>query len=634
MKELQLSRYIRSYLPYIVAACLLLTFLVYLFLSSSQTYEASAVIKYEYRGAVNGKAPDGSNLDVSEVKTSAILTKVIDKLKLNNSMYSTDSLISRIKTQDILDKDEEQLKQAMLEEGEKYEPKPDTVIVSFSATNSEGPQFARAVLDEVLNTYFSEFGKKYLNVGAFTNPISKINDSNYDYIEMMDIINSSTSDTIKSLWARAEGENSFRSSATGYSFGDLANRFSFIQETKIASLYSRILEYQITKNKKILQSNYSERMTQNRITAQVQQKSISDLFKLIDDYRKQMMGSIKAAELTDPLYDHGTSKKTTNIDDTEEWTWEVADHTVTYDKHLTSWRDASEIKSNAMTDIDYYKYLMQHFVACKGLCGGDKLCAGTGKTCSDIGNPDYEKEREKVEKDLKVLVDELDGLFDAVEKTNDEYNEFLGQSNISTLSTVSVTEGLNIPMYMTIAFFFLVIVCCGSAILIGRMNDIISYAFFTDHLTGFNNRQSLDNFLTSNGRKVLDDGTVCVVVTIKNQVEINKALGRESGDNLIKYFADLLKELFAQSDTFKVYNGSSQFFIFVNRTDYITVEYLLQRFSLLLDNRDKFTGVDIHYSVGMSETSRNEIRAIRALLSKAVTRQAEHTAAAVKEDKQ
>ncbi|MBO4548043.1 MAG: hypothetical protein J5758_02405, partial [Abditibacteriota bacterium] len=235
MKELQLSRYIKQYLPYIIAACLLLTFLVYTFLSSSQSYKASAVIKYEYRGAAQGKAPDGSKLDVGEIKTSAIMSKVIDYLKLDKSQYSTDSLISRIKTQDILDKDEETLKAAMLEEGEKYEPKPDTVIVSFNARNSEGPQFARKVLDAVLSTYFSEFGKKYLNTGAFSNPIGKIYSSNYDYVEMMDIIKSSTSDTVKSLWERAEGEYSFRSSATGYSFADLANRFTYIQETEIAS---------------------------------------------------------------------------------------------------------------------------------------------------------------------------------------------------------------------------------------------------------------------------------------------------------------------------------------------------------------------------------------------------------------
>ncbi|MBR4749351.1 MAG: GGDEF domain-containing protein [Abditibacteriota bacterium] len=631
MKELQLSRYIKQYLPYIIAACLLLTFLVYTFLSSSQTYKASAVIKYEYRGAAQGKAPDGSKLDVGEIKTSAIMSKVIDYLKLDKSQYSTDSLISRIKTQDILDKDEETLKAAMLEEGEKYEPKPDTVIVSFNARNHEGPLFARKVLDAVLSTYFSEFGKKYLNTGAFSNPIGKIYNSNYDYVEMMDIIKSSTSDTVKSLWERAEGEYAFRSSATGYSFADLANEFTYIQETEIAAIYSDILEHQLTKNKRILNSNYSERITQNSINAQVEQKQIDDLYTLISDYREHMRQSIDVAEITDPLYDHGTSKKTVDSqDDTEEWTWEVADHTVTYDKHIISWRDHSVNKSNALIDIRYYKYIRNHFTTCKGLCGD--TCQWSDKTCYQIANRDYDALVADTDSRIEKLVTELTDLYEILDKTNDEYNEFLGQSNITTLSTVAVEEGLNIPMYMAIAVFFLIIVCLGSAILIGRLNDIISYTFFTDHLTGFNNRQSLDNFLQANGRKVLDDGTVCAVISIKNQVDLNKALGREGGDNVIKYFADMLRELFAQSDTFKVYNGSSQFIIFINRTDYITVEYLLQRFSLLLDNRDKFTGVTINYSVGMSETSRNDIRAIRGLLSKAITKQADRTAAPVRED--
>ena len=331
--------------------------------------------------------------------------------------------------------------------------------------------------------------------------------------------------------------------------------------------------------------------------------------------------------MTDPLYEHGTSRKTTDSqDDTEEWTWEIADHTVTYDKHLISWRDHSITKSDAIIDIKYYKYIMSQFDTCKGPDAG--ACLNSGKTCSELNDPQYYAMKTKIDSEIESLVTELDNLYDLLEITNDEYIEYLGQANISTLSTVSVEEDLNIPLYMTMAFFFLMIVCCGSAILLGRLNDIIGYAFFTDHLTGFNNRQSLDNYLQSNGRKVLDDGTVCAVITIKNQVEINKTLGREGGDNLLKYFADLLKELFAQNDTFKVYNGSSQFIVFVNRTDYITVEYLLQRFSLLLDNREKFTAVEIKYTMGMSETSHNDIRAIRGLLSKAITKQAEHVAPA------
>lgn len=47
MKEFQISRYVKKWLPLIIVVCVALTGAVYVFLSSSQTYIASAVIRYE-----------------------------------------------------------------------------------------------------------------------------------------------------------------------------------------------------------------------------------------------------------------------------------------------------------------------------------------------------------------------------------------------------------------------------------------------------------------------------------------------------------------------------------------------------------------------------------------------------------
>ena len=73
-------------------------------------------------------------------------------------------------------------------------------------------------------------------------------------------------------------------------------------------------------------------------------------------------------------------------------------------------------------------------------------------------------------------------------------------------------------------------------------------------------------------------------------------------------------------DRFYVYNGNAQFVIFVNRTDYITVEHILKRITLLLEQREKYTEADIEYTMGLAETSVNGIRKIRALLTKAMSK--------------
>ena len=51
MREFQISRYIKKWLPWIVLLCVALTIGVYLFLSTRQTYVASAVIQFNHDGA-------------------------------------------------------------------------------------------------------------------------------------------------------------------------------------------------------------------------------------------------------------------------------------------------------------------------------------------------------------------------------------------------------------------------------------------------------------------------------------------------------------------------------------------------------------------------------------------------------
>ena len=80
MQEFQLSRYIKRWLPWIMIICVAATIGVYFFLSRSQTYVASAVINYDSEGTSEGLTPLGRELNVDEIKSSRIMSKVMDNL--------------------------------------------------------------------------------------------------------------------------------------------------------------------------------------------------------------------------------------------------------------------------------------------------------------------------------------------------------------------------------------------------------------------------------------------------------------------------------------------------------------------------------------------------------------------------
>ena len=605
MKKFQIFRYLKKILPLIIVICLLATGAVYYKLSASNNYIASEVIHYNDEQAEKGLAPDGGKLDVNEIKSSAVMSKVVDKLGLTG-IYSVDSLISRIYITPIEDKDKVAQKDAMLEVGEEYIYKPSTFIVSFAATSDEGAEFARTILDETLDVYFEQFSQKYVNVAPANNTIENLNKNDYDFIEIMEQIDTSIENTVTTLYQRIEQNNYYRSTETGVSFNELVDDFNYLRQVKVSALFSKIYKYQVTKNKSVLISDYTTRIDNNNISNAKEESLVEDVVAVIEAYVNKMRESgntnITYEYILDDLHER----------DLQEY---FGDQTVTYDELIYSWRDHKESKEHAIIDSAYCRYILDTFTKCTGNCNG--ACAASNLTCSELCNAEYAAVREEVEKEINTFLDELTTLYDITTKTNDEYNKYLGASYISVLSSASVKESVNVPLYTAIAFFFLVVLCCGGAIVLGRAADIINYIFYADNLTGFSNRAYFDKYLKSKDKKLLDDGVVYCMVDISNLLHINGEYSRTVGDEIIKMFTNYLKEAFGKSKTEYIYNGNGSFILLTEDSDYITVEDIMRLFRLRLDEREEHRDVVIEYKIGIAEIFK-ENKTARKLLSEAI----------------
>lgn len=544
-----------------------------------------------------------------------------------------DDLISRVTITAVPDEDKQAQKEALLEDGEESDYTPNTYIVAFEATNSEGEEFARQVLDEILDLYFADYSENYVNVGGVSNPLTGIYEENYDYIEMLELIDGNITSTVADLYDRETNDPYYRATSTGMSFSDLAESFSYLQEVTVSSLYSTIFEYQVTKDKSLLVSDYETRIDENDIESLGDQEVVEDVLELIDAYVTKMRDSgntnITYEYILEDVYDR-------DLTDAEGNVVISGDQTVTYDKLIYNWRDFTESQRHAVIDSAYCQYIISVFSDCTGLCtageDGTTACASSDLTCTELNDPDYAAVEAQVEENIEALVSELNELYQLASDTNDEYNEYQGANYISTLSTSSVQESTNVGLYTTIAAIFLLVVCCCGAVLLGRLEDIVRYMFYTDHMTGLGNRMSLDNYLKDRDRKVLDDGTVCATLAITNQADINREYGRDAGDELIRLFANTLKDVFAKTGATLIYNGNARFVVMAERTDYVTVEYTLHRFRLLIDRRDILRDGTIAYEMGIAETYRDNVHRIRGLLSKATAAQIEYTSEPVQED--
>lgn len=612
MKDFQIFRYLKKILPLILVFCLFATYAVYYKLSSSNTYIASEVIHYNDEQAEKGLTPTGDKLDVNEIKSSIIMSKVVDKMGLTG-IYSVDSLISRINITPIEDADKVAQKEAKLEEGEEYIYEPSTFIVSFAATSGEGAAFARTILDEILDAYFEHYSQEYVNMAPANNTIENLDKNDYDYIEMMELIDTSIDNTLTTLYQRIEQNSYFRSTETGVSFSELADDFNYLRQVKVSSLFSDIYKYQITKNKSTLISDYTTRIDNNKIANAKDESIVADVLTVINAYVDKMRESgntnITYEYILDTLHEKNLQEF-------------VGDQTVTYDELIYSWRDHEESKEHAIIDTAYCTYIIDTFTKCTGNCNGQ--CASSGSTCVELYNKDYTAIKENVDKEITLLLEELNSLYDTTMKTNNEYNKYLGASYISVLSSASVRESVNVTLYTAIAFFFLMIICCGGATVLGRIGDIINYVFYTDHLTGLSNRAYFDKFLKSKDKKLLDDGVVYCTVDIINLAQINDVHTRFVGDEIIKMFTNFIKENFGKSKTEFIYNGNGSFIMLTEESDYITIEDIMALFRLRLDERDEYRDVVIEYKIGIAETFK-ENKTARRLLSEAIKNKKSYT---------
>ena len=295
---------------------------------------------------------------------------------------------------------------------------------------------------------------------------------------------------------------------------------------------------------------------------------------------------------------------------------------------IYSWRDHKETKEYSIIDSAYSQYIINTFTACTGLCKGGE-CVNSNQTCTQLHNSNYEQLKAEIDVDIESLINDLSELYITTMNTNEEYNQYLGASYISVLSSASVKPSINVNLYTLIAFIFLVILCCGGAIVLGRIGDIVNYIFYTDHLTELNNRAYFDKYLKSMDKKLLDDGTVYAMVDISNLVLINTEHSRQVGDEIIKMFTLYLKETFGKTNAEFIYNGNGSFVILVKDSDYITVEDILRLFALRLDERDEYDDIKIEYKVGIAETFK-ENKTARRLLSEAIKNKKDFVSEAIK----
>lgn len=600
MKSFNIIRYLKKWWPLIalMSFCAGVFFMRYA--TGNQSYTAQSIIKYNYSQAENGKTPSGDDLDVSEIFSSTVVKEAIENLGLS---VNVDTIRSGGTVTGIVPDDVTKTQEAKMDKGEDVEEyHPTEYIVKLSVSSDYSTEYARTMLDEILSCYFASFGEKYVDYSTIPNNAAALDGQGYDYIEQAEILNDAVAEIISNLGNCQSAHPEFVSSTTGLSLSDLFDEYNYVSDVEIPYLFSEILGGKLTQNREVLLKKYQERYNSYTMDGDVDSEKVAAVLEVIQSYGdKNKDGSL--------YYQNGANSNTDSntggfvLSDVYEEDTDV-DRTTVYDNLIGDYVMILNRKSNNVIDAAYCQYIINVFQG--------------AADSSDVSDENQAFTQQSVEEEISALQDRLNTLYETLSLTMKEYNEYCGAVNLGVLASTTVSEKINVKLYILlgVAVFFILGIC--GAILLGRIQDFVEYLFFTEQSLDMPNRTACDLFIKNNTNRVLPDDTVCVVVELSNLSKINTSYGRERGNEMMVQFAGFLKEASATCGTI-YYNGGQQFIGFFDQCRMEDAESFADYFHRLITAYNaESTEATFEYAIGLSESKANNAYSIRVLLREAL----------------
>ena len=600
MKSFNIIRYLKKWWPLIalMSFCAGVFFMRYA--TSNQSYTAQSIIKYNYSKAEDGKTPSGEDLDVSEIFSSTVVKEAIENLGLT---VNVDTIRSGGTVTGIVPDDVTKTQEAKIDKGEDVEKYHSTeYIVKLSVSSDYSTEYVRTMLDEILSCYFANFGEKYVDYSTIPNNAAALDGQGYDYIEQAEILNNTVAQITANLGNCQAAHPEFVSSTTGLSLSDLLDEYNYVSDVEIPYLFSEILGGKLTQNREVLLKKYQERYNTYVMDGDVDSEKVAAVLEVIQSYgNKNKDGSL--------YYQRGARSGTEDdtggfvLSDVYEEDTNI-DRTTVYDNLISDYVTILNRQSNNVIDAAYCQYIIGVFQ--------------DAADSTDVSSENKAFSQQSVEQEIDALQSQLNSLYESLSITMKEYNEYCGAVNLGVLASTTVSEKINVKLYILlgVAVFFILGVC--GAILLGRIQDFVEYMFFTEQLLDMPNRTACDLFIRNNSGRVLPDDTVCVVVELANLSQINIVYGRERGNAMLAQFAGFLKEASATCGTV-YYNGGQQFIGFFDQCRMEDAESFADYFHRLITAYNaESTESTYEYAIGIAESKASNAYSIRALLREAL----------------
>lgn len=392
-----------------IVAVLLTGIGTYIMLPNSQ--HVVAIININYPGIEQGLNPDGTQFDILQLKSPYVIEKALEELALTNSGLKLDEIRRNIDITPIVPDDVSQRAETILKQGQEFVYYPSEYKITYKINKAFSYSQGIQLVEEIISQYKKYFYMLYSDVKTVENTISNVDLSNYDYPDIVEIINKQVESVQELLESKAEEGSGFRSSNTGYTFTDLSRSYDVLKNVDITKLESLVNTNTLTKDREKLIKDYEYRVKRMELEMAKKSSEAEEARKLMDQYKKE-----DYVLLPDAL---GGQIKTEN---TSSYYSTLAEMAIT----------ASVEAANLQHEIEYYRNEIERL-----------------KSVPTINNAKLMEEADNLIETIKSKMSDL------VTKTNDtleDYYLYKYENNIRQIAPAEIETGINILMNLAIAF--------------------------------------------------------------------------------------------------------------------------------------------------------------------------------------
>lgn len=586
MKKFEILRYLKRFSFLIFLLSLAGSLLIYLYADSKQAYTASVVIKYTNSGVADGYAPDGSKLDVNEIYSSAVISQAMDALGASGKLSN---IRSNVTVTPIIPDDQQKINDALIEKGEEITYFPNTYRVSLVVSGKQGANYARNMLDAILQSYCTYYTEKYVEQKLSLNPSSHLLENDYDYYECIRILENDTNDMQNFLLAKREHYPDFRSSKTGYTYADLCAIYSSFKKYTIPELYAQVLSGPQIRDGTVLQEFLANSIADSNQTEQVDTGRRTSIEQLIDEYVQKNAGILESY-----FTEGGDNVSSNYILGNIEQAGAGDKAQTTYDGLILELVDIDKKIAANQIDREFLSEILTNF--------------------QNVDFGGTSEEHTRMEQMINDYEAQLQKYYEIVNVSSKELNLYISADYLKMMSSVRVAPSINVKLYLVIALvLFFVIGCCG-AIVLGRLSDVVDYLLYTDKKSGLPNREKLDVYINGLSGKILPEDYTCFALQLDNLSELSKRFGYTVGDGVLKDFSGLV-QLMGDTDGMIGYNGIGKFNAFFDECSDKKASVMVRILESQVEEYNKLNPeYPIKFTAAWATTSSTGLYEIRDLL--------------------